>query len=125
VYLSFVLFFSRAQPRDLSETWANCAGFHGQRLEVAVRGCRPSGLAWFQFSPSPPLHINIKSLSKSFSGPSHWVIPRLAPQVVPLTDEFKCWADLAALSHGGSDMLAVDAVVDADGNKFIIEINGS
>ncbi len=46
-------------------------------------------------------------------------------QVVPLTDEFKRWADLAALSHGGSDMLAVDAVVDRDGNKFIIEINGT
>ena len=46
-------------------------------------------------------------------------------QVVPLTDEFKRWADLAALSYGGSDMLAVDAVVDADGNKFIIEINGA
>ncbi len=46
-------------------------------------------------------------------------------QVVPLTDEFKRWADLAALSHGGSDMLAVDAVVDCDGNKFIIEINGT
>jgi hypothetical protein len=46
-------------------------------------------------------------------------------QVVPLTDEFKRWADLAALCHGGSDMLAVDAVVDGDGNKFIIEINGT
>ena len=46
-------------------------------------------------------------------------------QVVPLTDEFKRWADLAALSYGGSDMLAVDAVVDAGGNKFIIEINGA
>jgi hypothetical protein len=46
-------------------------------------------------------------------------------QVVPLTDELKRWADLAALSHGGSDMLAVDAVVDCDGNKFIIEVNGT
>jgi hypothetical protein len=46
-------------------------------------------------------------------------------QVVPLTDEFKRWADLAALSYGGSDMLAVDAVVDAGGKKFIIEINGA
>ena len=46
-------------------------------------------------------------------------------QVVPLTDELKRWADLAALSYGGSDMLAVDAVVDCDGNKFIIEINGT
>jgi hypothetical protein len=46
-------------------------------------------------------------------------------QVVPLTDEFKSWADLAALSYGGSDMLAMDAVVDPDGNKFIIEINGA
>jgi glutathione synthase/RimK-type ligase-like ATP-grasp enzyme len=46
-------------------------------------------------------------------------------QLVPLTDEFKRWADLAALSHGGSHMLAVDAVVDGDGNKFIIEINGT
>jgi hypothetical protein len=46
-------------------------------------------------------------------------------QIVPLTDELKRWADLAALSYGGSDMVAVDAVVDGDGNKFIIEINGT
>eukprot|EP01123_Difflugia_compressa_P001387 TRINITY_DN1159_c0_g1_i1.p1 TRINITY_DN1159_c0_g1~~TRINITY_DN1159_c0_g1_i1.p1 ORF type:complete len:281 (-),score=57.10 TRINITY_DN1159_c0_g1_i1:35-808(-) len=46
-------------------------------------------------------------------------------QSIPLTDEFKIWADECAKCYGGMDLLAVDAVLDENGNYHILELNGS
>jgi len=46
-------------------------------------------------------------------------------QVIPLTDEFKLWADECSKCFGGMDLLAVDALHGEDGRDHIIELNGT
>eukprot|EP01105_Mastigella_eilhardi_P007691 TRINITY_DN1929_c0_g1_i3.p1 TRINITY_DN1929_c0_g1~~TRINITY_DN1929_c0_g1_i3.p1 ORF type:complete len:326 (+),score=83.47 TRINITY_DN1929_c0_g1_i3:67-1044(+) len=44
---------------------------------------------------------------------------------VPMTERYKLWADEASKMFGGMDMLALDAIVDKNGNEYILEVNGS
>lgn len=64
-----------------------------------------------------------KKLMSGSNWKSHFGGSRLIME--PLTDEYKLWADECSKLFGGMDMLAVDAVVDGTGKKFVIELNGS
>jgi len=46
-------------------------------------------------------------------------------QIIPLTPEYKFWADECAKCFGGMDILAVDAIHSKDGKNYIIELNGT
>jgi len=46
-------------------------------------------------------------------------------QEIPLTDEYKLWADECSKCYGGMDLLAVDAVHGKDGKDYILELNGT
>jgi len=44
---------------------------------------------------------------------------------LPLTDQYKMWADEASKLFGGLDILSVDAIHTTTGEEFILEVNGS
>lgn len=44
---------------------------------------------------------------------------------VDISERWKNWADLSANMFGGLDILAVDAIVDGEGNESILEVNGT
>uniref|UniRef100_A0A6B2L6I4 ATP-grasp domain-containing protein n=1 Tax=Arcella intermedia TaxID=1963864 RepID=A0A6B2L6I4_9EUKA len=46
-------------------------------------------------------------------------------QIIELTDQFKLWADECSKCYGGTDLLAIDAVIDEHGKYHILELNGT
>jgi len=44
---------------------------------------------------------------------------------VPLTPQYRLWAEESAKMFGGLDILAVDAIHRSDGREFILEVNDS
>lgn len=44
---------------------------------------------------------------------------------VDISERWKNWVDLSSEMFGGLDILAVDAIVDGEGNESILEVNGT
>lgn len=44
---------------------------------------------------------------------------------VDISERWRNWVDLSANMFGGLDILAVDAIVDAEGKESILEVNGT
>jgi len=69
---------------------------------------------------------SITVMKKNFTGSgwkSHFGGASL--EIIPCTDYYRVWAEEASKQFGGIELLAIDAVVDKEGNHFIIELNGS
>jgi hypothetical protein len=46
-------------------------------------------------------------------------------EIIETSDYYRRWADACAEVFGGLELLAVDALIDTDGNHVIIELNGT
>eukprot|EP00026_Physarum_polycephalum_P017617 Phypoly_transcript_18903.p1 GENE.Phypoly_transcript_18903~~Phypoly_transcript_18903.p1 ORF type:complete len:243 (+),score=39.58 Phypoly_transcript_18903:108-731(+) len=67
---------------------------------------------------------NYRVMKKVFTG-SGWKsqFGGASLQEVPLTEEYKRWADECAKCFGGMDIFAIDALHGLDGKDYIIELN--
>ena len=66
-------------------------------------------------------HVRVYKRQSDSGWKGNWGDIRFAD--LPVEDRHRRWADEASRIFGGLDLLALDVLVDADGNETIIELN--